>query len=74
MWPVEAMHPMLKRVTNFLPLTLSVGAFRSMSARNWEITHPAVMEGFVSILVWIFAAILASVLSLKFRQGIKPKK
>lgn len=74
MWPIEGMHPLMKKVTIFMPLTLSVDAFRSMSLRNWNLSHPKVYQGFISILLWIFAAVLITILSLKFKQGIKPKK
>jgi len=74
MWPLEAMDPILKKISFFFPLTLSVDAFRSMTARNWGFFHPIVMQGFVSITVWIIVTILVSILSLKFKQGIKAKK
>lgn len=74
MWPIEGMHPLMKKVTIFMPMTLSVDAFRSMSVRNWNLSNPVVYQGFISILLWIFAAVLITILSLKFKQGIKPKK
>jgi len=74
MWPLEAMDPILKKISFFFPLTLSVDAFRSITARNWELSHPIVMQGFISITLWIFVTILISILSLKFKQGIKAKK
>lgn len=74
MWPLEAMHPVLKSVTAFLPLTMSIDSLRSMTARNWGFFHPVVRQGFVSILVWILAGVLAAILSLKLKQGIKAKR
>ncbi|XP_001950287.1 ABC transporter G family member 23 [Acyrthosiphon pisum] len=74
MWPLEAMDPILKKISLFFPLTLSVDAFRSITARNWGLSHPIVMQGFISITLWIFVTILISILSLKFKQGIKAKK
>lgn len=74
MWPLEGMHPLLKNITFFFPLTMSVDAFRSMTSRNWTLSHPKVNQGFVSILSWIVIAVLISMLSLKFKQGIKAKK
>lgn len=74
MWPLEAMDPILKKISLFFPLTLSVDAFRSITARNWELSHPIVMQGFISILAWIFVSIFVSILSLKLKQGIKAKK
>jgi len=74
MWPLEAMDPILKKISYLFPLTLSVDAFRSITARNWGLTHPVVMQGYISIMIWIFVTILISILSLKFKQGIKAKK
>lgn len=74
MWPLEAMDPILKKISFFFPLTLSIDAFRSITARNWGLSHPIVMQGFISITLWIFVTILVSILSLKFKQGIKAKK
>ncbi|CAH1720756.1 ABC transporter G family member 23-like [Aphis gossypii] len=74
MWPLEAMDPILKKISLFFPLTLSVDSFRSITARNWELSHPIVMQGFISILAWIFVSIFVSILSLKLKQGIKAKK
>lgn len=74
MWPIEAMHPIMKKISIFFPLTLSVDAFRSMTTKNWGIFHPVIAKGFISIIVWIFIAALISILSLKFKQGIKAKK
>ncbi|XP_050423020.1 ABC transporter G family member 23-like [Adelges cooleyi] len=74
MWPFEGMQSVLKEISKFLPLTLSIDAFRSMTARNWGIFHPVVAKGFASILIWIFLAVGISILSLKFKQGLKSKK
>jgi len=74
MWPLEAMHPVLKKISYLFPLTLSIDAFRSITARNWGLSHPIVMQGFISILVWILITILVTMLSLKLKQGIKAKK
>lgn len=74
MWPLEAMHPFLKKFSVFVPLTLSVESFRSMTSRNWGIFHPTVNRGFISILTWIGVAILISMLSLRLKQGIKAQK
>lgn len=74
MWPLEAMDPILKKISYLFPLTLSVDAFRSITARNWGLSHPIVMQGYISIMIWIFVTILISILSLKFKQGIKAKK
>lgn len=74
MWPLEAMHPILNKISILFPLTLSIDAFRSITARNWGIFHPVVMQGFLSILIWIVLSISISMLSLKLKQGIKAKK
>lgn len=74
MWPLEAMHPILKSITIFLPLTMSVDSLRSMTAKNWGLSHPIVRQGFISILIWIMAGVLVSILSLKLKQGIRAKK
>jgi ABC-type polysaccharide/polyol phosphate export permease len=74
MWPIEGMNPYLKKVTMYLPLTKSIEAIRSLNARNWEISHPVVWQGFISILTWIVVAILITMLSLRLKHGIKAKR
>lgn len=74
MWPIEGMNPYLKKITMFLPLTKSIEAIRSLNGRNWGISHPVVWQGFASILTWIVAAILITILSLRLKHGLRAKK
>jgi len=70
-WPYEGMHYLLRSVGWFLPLTLTTEAFRSISARSWGLTHPAVYAGFFSAFGWIFFFSFATWAIVKLKKGIK---
>lgn len=68
-WPVEGMNTVLRTISFFLPLTLSTESLRSILARGWSITEPAVYYGFISVGVWIIILLNASILLIKFKKG-----
>ncbi|KAK9501880.1 hypothetical protein O3M35_012521 [Rhynocoris fuscipes] len=68
-WPIEGMHKILRSISFVLPLTLTTESLRSILARGWDIDHPYVYYGFISITIWIFIYMAASVLLLKFKKG-----
>ncbi|RZF47268.1 hypothetical protein LSTR_LSTR004977 [Laodelphax striatellus] len=68
-WPVQGMHSILRSISYILPLTLSTESLRSILAKGWSITRPAVYLGFISISLWIAVFLTASVLLIKFKKG-----
>ncbi|XP_075228584.1 ABC transporter G family member 23-like [Lycorma delicatula] len=70
-WPMEGMHYLLQGVGWLLPLTLSTESFRAISARNWPITHPSVYKGFASQVFWIGYFLVATVIIVKLKKGIR---
>lgn len=68
-WPIEAMHKVLKIISFFLPLTKSTESIRSILARGWNWDSPSVYEGFIATFFWIFIFLTTSVLLLKFKKG-----
>ncbi|KAL1396672.1 hypothetical protein pipiens_010361 [Culex pipiens pipiens] len=68
-WPIEGMHPLVKPLSIFLPLTKSTESVRSIMQRGWMIDHPQVYMGFVSITIWIIIFLTLSILLLKFKKG-----
>ncbi|XP_044021035.1 ABC transporter G family member 20-like isoform X2 [Aphidius gifuensis] len=68
-WPVEGMHPILRAISFFLPLTKSTESIRAMLARGWGMSEPAVYEGFISTFVWIIVFQTVAILLIKFKKG-----
>lgn len=68
-WPIEGMHPLLKYFSYLLPLTKSTESMRSMLARGWTISEPAVYYGFISTIVWISIFLSLAILLIKFNKG-----
>ncbi|KAL1498235.1 hypothetical protein ABEB36_009067 [Hypothenemus hampei] len=68
-WPIEAMSPYLKWLSDFLPLTQATESLRCIIARGWEIQVPVVYYGFGAIILWILIFLTISILVLKFKKG-----
>jgi ABC-type multidrug transport system permease subunit len=68
-WPIEGMHPYLKFLAFFLPLTKSTESLRSILQRGWPIEDPHVYIGFMSTGIWILIFLTVSILLLKFKKG-----
>lgn len=68
-WPIEAMHHVLKVVSYVLPLTKSTESLRAMLQKGWSFEHPTVYAGFISTLIWIAVYLVAAILFLKFKKG-----
>ncbi|KAH0819260.1 hypothetical protein GEV33_002072 [Tenebrio molitor] len=68
-WPIEAMHNVLKIISYVLPLTKSTESLRCILARGWSIETPEVYEGFIATLIWIVVFLTISILLLKFKKG-----
>ncbi|KAI4461940.1 atp-binding cassette sub-family h member 1 [Holotrichia oblita] len=68
-WPIEAMHHVLKVISYVLPLTKSTESLRAMLQKGWAFEHPAVYAGFVSTLLWIAVYLVVAILFLKFKKG-----
>lgn len=68
-WPVQGMHSILRSVSFILPLTLSTESLRSILAKGWSLSRPAVYYGYISISLWIVIFLTVSVLLIKFRKG-----
>ncbi|XP_050310150.1 ABC transporter G family member 20 [Anthonomus grandis grandis] len=68
-WPIEAMSPYLKWISDFLPLTQATESLRCIIARGWSLRVPVVYYGFLSIGLWIVIFLTISILFLKFKKG-----
>nr|QAA95943.1 ATP-binding cassette sub-family H member 10 [Diaphorina citri] len=53
MWPTQGMNHFLQIFSYFLPITLATDALRSLGSRGWDITHPDILLGFGTTLLWI---------------------
>nr|QER78522.1 ATP-binding cassette transporter [Diaphorina citri] len=53
MWPTQGMNHYLQIFSYFLPITLATDALRSLGSRGWDITHPDILLGFGTTLLWI---------------------
>ena len=68
-WPIEGMHPVMRVISIFLPLTFSTESLRSILQRGWMITNPNVYIGFGTTALWIVIFLTVSILLLKFKKG-----
>ncbi|KAF5278032.1 hypothetical protein FQA39_LY18412 [Lamprigera yunnana] len=68
LWPIEAMHPLLKIFATFLPLTKPTESLRNVLHRNWGVYDPEVYLGICSISLWIVIFLLISVALIKFQK------
>lgn len=68
-WPIEAMHKVLRIISFFLPLTKSTESIRSILAKGWGIQSSYVYEGFIATFFWIAIFLTLSILLLKFKKG-----
>lgn len=74
MWPLEGMHWILRSVGWILPITLSTEAFRSLSARDWPISHPTVYKGFCSSFGWICFFLVITLIAVKKNKGLRSRR
>lgn len=68
-WPIEAMHKILRVISFVLPLTKSTECIRAVMAKGWGIDESVVYEGFIATFFWIIIFLTLSVLLLKFKKG-----
>ncbi|KAI5697684.1 hypothetical protein M8J76_012948 [Diaphorina citri] len=52
LWPLEGMHPLARPFSYLLPPTTGIQALRAIIWKNYSISHPEVMAGFVPPFVW----------------------
>uniref|UniRef100_A0A8D8T4G3 ABC transporter G family member 20 n=1 Tax=Cacopsylla melanoneura TaxID=428564 RepID=A0A8D8T4G3_9HEMI len=67
-WPVQGMHPSVRAISFFLPLTLSTESMRCILAKGWDTNEPDVYFGFLATFLWITVFLTSSVLLIKFRK------
>ncbi|CAH1400884.1 unnamed protein product [Nezara viridula] len=51
-WPQEGMHYMLAALSNIIPVAPVTKGLISIIARNYAITHPSILVGLFSNLIW----------------------
>lgn len=73
-WPQEGMHPILKTVGLFLPLSLSTESIRALTARGWDIHHRTVYIGFISSCLWMLFFIIAIRVVVRVKKGLRATK
>lgn len=47
-WPLEGMPLIMRKISNFVPMTLSIQALRSILSRGWGLSYEAVWLGMLS--------------------------
>ncbi|XP_014283072.1 ABC transporter G family member 23 isoform X2 [Halyomorpha halys] len=70
-WPYQGMHYLLRSIGWFLPLTLTTEGFRAIASRSWNITHPIVYNGFLSVIGWIIFFCIITLIVVKIKRGIR---
>lgn len=68
-WPTQGMNRSLQIFSYFLPITLATDALRSLGSRGWGITHPDILMGFGTTLIWIPILCLVSALIMKRKKN-----
>jgi len=52
-WPTDGMPQIMNKAVYLLPQTFSVKAIRAIITKDWGLTHPIVLYGFLSSFAWI---------------------
>ncbi|KAF5284915.1 hypothetical protein FQA39_LY16870 [Lamprigera yunnana] len=68
-WPIEAMHKILKLFSSVFPLTVATESLRSILQRGWGLSDSHVYIGFVYISVLSVIFLICSITCLKIRKG-----
>lgn len=68
LWPVDAMHWLLKPFALLFPLTKSTESLRYIMHKNWGLFDGDVYAGFLSIIAWSLFLLLISVVLIKFQK------
>ncbi|XP_024085724.1 ABC transporter G family member 23-like isoform X2 [Cimex lectularius] len=69
MWPLEAIHWLLKPMSQIVPVTLSSKGYYNVALRGFSITHYGVYMGIFSSLIGTIVLATLIVLAIKFKFG-----
>ncbi|KAK5638425.1 hypothetical protein RI129_012720 [Pyrocoelia pectoralis] len=67
-WPIEGMHPLMKPVAAFFPLTKPTETLRNVLHRNWDFFRPEVYIGFLSVTSWSLLFLLLSFILIRTQR------
>ncbi|KAB0791589.1 hypothetical protein PPYR_03389 [Photinus pyralis] len=68
-WPIEAMHWLLKPFALFFPLTKSTESLRHIMHKGWGLFDGDVYVGFLSVITWSLVLLSFSVVLIKFQKN-----
>ncbi|XP_031331880.1 ABC transporter G family member 23-like [Photinus pyralis] len=69
-WPIEAMHSVLRVFASFFPLTVAAQSMMSILQRGWGLAEPQVYYGFAYMTVLSLLFLAISIICLKFKNSI----
>uniref|UniRef100_T1IGT9 Uncharacterized protein n=1 Tax=Strigamia maritima TaxID=126957 RepID=T1IGT9_STRMM len=67
-WPIQGMPNIIQSISKFLPLTTAINAMGWILLHGRGITWEPVWKGFAVTWAWIFAFIILSVITLRFKK------
>ncbi|KAB0791591.1 hypothetical protein PPYR_03391 [Photinus pyralis] len=67
-WPIQGMHPLLKKFSPYFPLTLPTDSLRNILHRNWDFFRPEVYVGFLSLGAWSLIFLLLSLIVIRIQR------
>ncbi|KAK4878338.1 hypothetical protein RN001_010844 [Aquatica leii] len=69
-WPIEAMHKILKVFSSVFPLTVATESLRSILQRGWNLSESHVYLGFIYISLLTVVFLACSIICLKIRKAL----
>ncbi|KAK4878365.1 hypothetical protein RN001_010871 [Aquatica leii] len=67
-WPREGMHPILKALAWFLPITQAADGMKNIIHRGWTITKAPVYLGFLNPIAWSVIFLMICIINLKIKE------
>ncbi|XP_031331476.1 ABC transporter G family member 23-like isoform X1 [Photinus pyralis] len=68
LWPVEAMHRLLKPLAPFFPLTMQTRSIRNILHKDWNFLRADVYVGFFTIVLWAALPLALCFILIRFKR------
>lgn len=66
-WPVDTMIPLLRYFSYMMPQTLPMESFRHILIRGFDLSRPAVLNGYFISIGWIIFFLVLAIVIFRFR-------
>ena len=72
LWPLEAIPPYFRWISDLTPITLPLDALRSIMLRGWSYNRPVVFYGYlISLAYWLVISVLNIIIFQKLTNNDK---